>query len=58
MLDGYHMGWQFNLLGFFLIGCTIIIGYVNPFMWACVALAVAIIVGAMLRGLSLRHQDE
>ncbi|AMK77037.1 MULTISPECIES: hypothetical protein [Methylomonas] len=58
LLDGYHIGWQFSLLGFFLVGCTIIIGYVNPFMWACVALAVVIIVGAILRGLSLRDEDD
>jgi hypothetical protein len=58
MLDGYHIGWQFSMLGLFLIGCTIIIGYVDPFMWACVALAVVVIVGALLRGLSLRNEDD
>ena len=58
MLDGYHIGWQFSLLGLFLIGCTIIIGYVNPFMWACVALAVVIMIGVLLKGLSLRHEDD
>ncbi|CAD6880100.1 hypothetical protein [Methylomonas albis] len=58
MLDGYHIGWQFSLLGFFLIGCTIIIGYVNPFMWACVALAVMVIVSALIIGLSRRHADD
>ena len=58
MLDGYHIGWQFSLLGLFLIGCTIIIGYVDPFIWACVALAVVVIVGALLRTLLFRHDDE
>jgi hypothetical protein len=58
MLDGYHIGWQFSMLGFFLIGCTIIIGYVDPFMWACVGLAVVVIVGALLKGLSLRNEED
>ncbi|CAD6873402.1 hypothetical protein [Methylomonas fluvii] len=58
MLDGYHIGWQFSMLGLFLIGCTIIIGYVDPFIWACVALAVVVIVGALLRGLSLRDEED
>jgi hypothetical protein len=57
MLDGYHIGWQFSLLGFFLIACTIIIAYVNPFMWACLALAVVVIVGAIVRGLMLDDED-
>lgn len=58
MLDGYHIGWQFSLLGLFLIGCTIIIGYVNPFMWACVALAVVVMLGVVLKGWSLRREGE
>jgi hypothetical protein len=33
MLDGYHVGWEFSLLGFFLVGCAIIIGYIPA--WAC-----------------------
>lgn len=57
MLDGYHIGWQFSLLGLFLIGCTIIIGYVDPFMWACAVLAVVVIVGVLLRTL-FRHDDD
>lgn len=58
MLDGYHIGWQFSLLGFFLIGCAIIIGYVNPFMWACVALAVLVMVGALLKGFLLSRDED
>lgn len=58
MLDGYHTGWQFSLLGLFLIGCTIIIGYVDPFMWACVALSAIFISAVFLRGWSLRHEED
>ena len=57
MLDGYLIGWQFSLLGFFLVGCALIIAYVHPFMWACVALAVVVIVASFLRSFGARLDE-
>lgn len=58
MLDGYHIGWQFSLLGFFLVGCALIIAYVQPFMWACVALAVVVVVASFLRSFWTRAEED
>ncbi|PPD03830.1 MAG: hypothetical protein CTY29_08150 [Methylobacter sp.] len=49
MLSGFHGGWEFSLLGFFLVGCAVIIGYVQAFMWSCVALAVVIVSASFVR---------
>lgn len=43
MLDGYRIGWQFSLLGFFLAGCAIIIAYVAQFMLACIGLGILVV---------------
>lgn len=58
MLDGYHVGWEFSLLGFFLVGCAIIIGYIPAFIWASVVLAIIIIIASFMRGLWFRSVDE
>ncbi len=49
MLDGYHVGWEFSFLGFFLVGCAVIIAYVQSFMWACAGFAAAIVAVSLLR---------
>ncbi|ANE55995.1 hypothetical protein [Methylomonas sp. DH-1] len=48
MLDGYHVGWEFSFLGFFLVGCAVIIGYVQSFLWACAAFAAAIVAVSLI----------
>ncbi len=48
MLDGYRIGWQFSLLGFFLAGCAIIVAYVEQFIWACFGLGVLVVIGSYL----------
>lgn len=48
MLDGFRIGWQFSLLGFFLSACAIIIAYVEQFLWACIGLAVLVVAGSFL----------
>jgi len=58
MLEGYHVGWEFSLLGFFLVGCAIIIGYIPAFIWASVVLAITIIIASLMRGLWFRSVDE
>lgn len=45
MLDGMRIGWQFTVLGFFLAACSVIIAFVEPFMWACVGLAILVAAG-------------
>lgn len=49
MLDGYHIGWQFSLLGFFLVGCAIIIAFFQPFMWVCAGLAAVVVAASFMR---------
>jgi hypothetical protein len=46
MLDGYRIGWQFSLLGFFLAGCAIVVAYIERFMLACVVLGVLVVLGS------------
>lgn len=58
MLDGYHVGWEFSLLGFFLVGCAIIIGYIPSFIWASVVLAIIIVTASFIRVLWFRSVDE
>lgn len=46
ILDGYRIGWQFSLLGFFLAACSIIVAYVELFIWACIGLAILVVAGS------------
>ncbi len=48
MLDGYRIGWQFSLLGFFLAACAIIVAYVDRFIWACTGLGFFVVLGSFL----------
>jgi hypothetical protein len=48
MLDGRRIGWQFILIGFYLAACTIIISFVEAFIWACSGLGILIIIGTFL----------
>jgi hypothetical protein len=50
MLDGFRIGWQFSVLGFFLATCAIIIAYVQAFILACVSLAALIVIGTVVWG--------
>ncbi len=45
MLDGMRIGWQFTVLGFFLAASTIVIAFIESFMWACVGLAIVVAAG-------------
>lgn len=56
MLDGMRIGWQFSLLGFFLAACSIIIVYVEAFIWACGGLALLVVTGSLFWGYRLRWQ--
>ena len=58
MLDGYHIGWQFSLLGFFLMACAIIVAYVEQFTWACTGLGVVVVAGTLLWTYLLRKQTD
>lgn len=57
MLDGVRTGWQFTLVGSFLAACAIIIAYVEQFIWACLGLAVLVIIGTFLWGFWLNSQS-
>lgn len=48
MLDGFRIGWQYSLLGFFLAGCALIVAYVQPFMTYCVGLALLVVTATLL----------
>lgn len=48
MLDGRRIGWQFTLIGFYLTACTIIISFVDSFIWVCSGLGILIIIGTFL----------
>lgn len=43
MLDGYRIGWQFRLLGFFLASCSIIVAYFEHYIWACSGLGLLVV---------------
>ncbi|WP_020482830.1 hypothetical protein [Methylomonas sp. MK1] len=58
MLNGYHVGWEFSLLGFFLVGCAIIIGYIPAFIWASVILAIVIVTASFMRAFWFRVEDD
>lgn len=58
MLNGYHVGWEFSLLGFFLVGCAIIIGYIPAFIWASVVLAIIIVIASFMRAFWFRVEDD
>ncbi len=45
MLDGMRIGWQFTVLGFFLAASTLVIAFVESFIWACVGLAIVVAAG-------------
>jgi len=48
MLDGMRIGWQFTLVGFFLVICATIVAYVEKFIFACVGLGVLVVAGTFL----------
>lgn len=50
MLDGFRIGWQFSVLGFFLAACAIIVAYVQAFILACASLATLIVIGTVVWG--------
>ncbi|OAI17566.1 hypothetical protein [Methylomonas koyamae] len=58
MLNGYHVGWEFSLLGFFLVSCAIIIGYIPAFIWASVVLAIVIVIASFMRAFWFRPEDD
>jgi hypothetical protein len=58
MLDGTYIGWEFSVLGFFLVGCAIIIGYLDPFMWACVVLGIVVVIASFMRTFWFRSADD
>jgi hypothetical protein len=58
MLDGFRVGWQFSLLGFFLAACAIIIAYVERFIWACTGLGVLVVGASFLWTYWIRNSDN
>ncbi|MGR8930355.1 MAG: hypothetical protein ACU836_06920 [Gammaproteobacteria bacterium] len=58
MLDGYRIGWQFSLLGFFLAACAIIVAYVEWFIWACAGLGLLVVIGSFLWTYWLRQSND
>ncbi|MDP1667313.1 MAG: hypothetical protein Q8L79_19580 [Methylobacter sp.] len=58
MLDGMRIGWQFTLLGFFLLTCAIIVAYVEQFVLACFGLAVLVVIGTFVWGFWLNYQSS
>jgi len=44
ILDGYRIGWQFRLLGFFLVACSLIIAYIEQYIWTCIGLGALLII--------------
>ena len=57
MLDGWRIGWQFSLLGFFLAACAIIVAYVEQFIWACSGLGFLVVIGSFLWTYRIRKQS-
>lgn len=56
LLDGFRIGWQFSVLGFFLAACAIIIAYVQAFILACSGLAILLVCVSLLWGFWLQKQ--
>lgn len=48
ILDGRRIGWQFMLIGCYLVASAIIIAYVDAFIWFCSGLAVTVVIGTFL----------
>lgn len=57
MLDGMRIGWEFTLVGFFLVICATIVAYVEQFIFACVGLGLLIVAGTFLWGHWLNRQS-
>lgn len=58
MLDGFRIGWQFSVLGFFLASCAIIVAYVPAFILACSSLAAVMVIGTLLWGFMLNKRGS
>lgn len=58
MLDGYRIGWQFSLLGFFLAGCAITVAYVDQFMLTCIGLGILVVAGSFFWNYWLRNRPD
>lgn len=58
MLDGYRIGWQFSLLGFFLASCAIVIAYIEQFMLACIGLGILVVLGSFFWNYWLRKRPD
>ncbi|OAH99977.1 hypothetical protein A1353_19860 [Methylomonas methanica] len=54
MLNGFTLGGDLTYRDFFLVGCAVIIGYVQAFMWTCIALALVIVRVSFMRAFWLR----
>lgn len=57
MLDGMRIGWQFTLVGFFLVISATIVAYVEKFIFACIGLGVLVVIGTFLWGYWLNSQN-
>ncbi|MCQ8118804.1 hypothetical protein [Methylomonas rosea] len=49
MLNGFTLAGNLVYRDFFLVGCAVIIGYVNASMWASAALAIVIVSASFMR---------
>ncbi|MCK9609105.1 MAG: hypothetical protein M0R33_21945 [Methylomonas sp.] len=54
MLDGYRIGWQFSLLGFFLASCAIVVAYIEHFIWVTSGLGILVVAGTFFWNYWLR----
>lgn len=57
MLDGYRIGWQYRLLGFFLASCAIIVAYVERYIWACSGLGLLVVSSTFFWTYWIRKQN-
>ncbi|MGY6278156.1 hypothetical protein [Methylomonas sp. MgM2] len=57
MLDGYRIGWQFSVLGFYLAGCAIIVAYIEQFIWTCIGLGFIVVTGTFFWNIWIRKQS-
>lgn len=59
ILDGRRIGWQFMLIGCYLVASAIIIAYVEAFIWICSGLGVAAVIATFLwHKWTLKHRDN